>query len=119
MRRMAGSVEYAFVGGLRQDYCITHDGRVFAGMLGGNALYAAVGAKIWGASVAVISRVGSDYPIGWLDQLRARGFNLDGVRVLDEPQDTRTFYAYTSPDERSDSSPASQGPARATRPGIG
>jgi sugar/nucleoside kinase (ribokinase family) len=107
MRHMAGSVEFAFVGGLRQDYCITHDGRVFAGMLGGNALYAAVGARVWGASVAVISRVGSNYPIDWLDQLRARGFNLDGVRVLPESQDTRTFYAYTTPDERSDTAPAS------------
>jgi sugar/nucleoside kinase (ribokinase family) len=107
MRPMAESVEFAFVGGLRRDYCITHDGRVFTDVLGGNALYAAVGARIWGASVAVISRVGSDYPVGWLDQLRARGFNLDGVRVLPEPQDTRTFYAYTSPDERADTSPAS------------
>jgi ribokinase len=104
---MAGSVDYAFVGGLRQDYCITHDGRVFAGMLGGNALYAAVGARIWGASVAIISRVGSDYPGAWLEQLRDRGFNLDGVHLLPEPQDTRTFYAYTSPEVRVDTSPAS------------
>ena len=104
---MAGSVDFAFVGGLRQDYCITHDGRVFAGMLGGNALYAAVGARVWGASVAVVSRVGSDYPSDWLERLRTLGFNLDGVRVLPEPQDTRTFYAYLSPDERVDTSPAS------------
>jgi sugar/nucleoside kinase (ribokinase family) len=104
---MAGSVDYAFVGGLRQDYCITHDGRVFSGILGGNALYAAVGARIWGASAGIISRVGSDYPVGWLDRLREREFNLDGVRILPEPHDTRTFYAYTSPDERVDTSPAS------------
>jgi hypothetical protein len=95
------------VGGLRQDYCITHDGRVFAGMLGGNALYAAVGARVWGASVALVSRVGSDYPAAWLKRLRDEGFNLDGVRVDPEPQDTRTFYAYLSPDERVDTSPAS------------
>jgi sugar/nucleoside kinase (ribokinase family) len=104
---MAGSVDFAFVGGLRQDYCITHDGRVFAGMLGGNALYAAVGARVWGASVGVVSRVGSDYPSAWLERLREEGFNLDGVRVLPDPQDTRTFYAYLSPDERVDTSPAS------------
>lgn len=106
MRLMTGAVEYAFVGGLRSDYCITHDGRVFAGMLGGNALYAAVGARIWGASVGLISRVGCDYPLAWLDLLRERGFHLDGVRVLEEPHDTRTFYAYTSPEERVDTAPA-------------
>jgi sugar/nucleoside kinase (ribokinase family) len=107
MRSMAGSVDFAFVGGLRQDYCITHDGRVFAGMLGGNALYAAVGARVWGASVGVVSRVGSDFPSAWLERLRDEGFNLDGVRVLPDPQDTRTFYAYLSPDERVDTSPSS------------
>ena len=104
---MAGPVDFAFVGGLRQDYCITHDGRVFAGMLGGNALYAAVGARVWGASVGVVGRVGSDFPSAWLERLRDEGFNLDGVRVLPDPQDTRTFYAYLSPDERVDTSPAS------------
>jgi sugar/nucleoside kinase (ribokinase family) len=104
---MSGPVEYAFVGGLRQDYCITHDSRVFSGMLGGNALYAAVGAKIWGASVGLVSRVGCDYPLAWLDELRQRGFHLEGVRILPEPQDTRTFYAYISPEERVDTSPAS------------
>jgi len=106
MRRMAQTVDYAFVGGLRQDYCITHDGRLFAGMLGGNAVYAAVGARVWSDSVGLISRVGSDYPADWLAQLRERRFNLNGVHRLSDPQDTRTFYAYVSPEERVDTRPA-------------
>lgn len=104
---MPASVKFAFVGGLRQDYCITHDGRVFAGMLGGNAVYAAVGARLWSDSIGLISRVGSEYPSAWLDELRALGFDLDGTRRLPEPHDTRTFYAYLSPEERVDTHPAS------------
>lgn len=103
---MVRQVDYAFVGGLRQDYCITHDGRAFNSMLGGNAVYAAVGASVWSKSVGLISRVGSDYPADWLARLRGRGFNLDGVHRLADPYDTRTFYAYLSPEERVDTRPA-------------
>jgi len=103
---MTASVDFAFVGGLRQDYCITHEGRVFAGMLGGNAVYAAVGARIWSDSVGLISRIGSNYPADWLDDLHRHGVNLEGVRRLPDPHDTRTFYAYLSPEERVDTRPA-------------
>jgi ribokinase len=103
---MSASVDFAFVGGLRQDYCITHEGRVFAGMLGGNAVYAAVGARLWSDSVGLVGRVGSNYPTAWIDDLRRRGLNLDGVRRLPEAHDTRTFYAYRTPEERLDTRPA-------------
>lgn len=100
------SQKIVVVGGLRQDYCITHDGRVFLGVLGGNAAYAAVGAKCWLEDIGIVSRVGSDYPLEWLQNLQRAGICVDGVKVLDEPVDTRTFYAYTSEEERVDSNPA-------------
>jgi ribokinase len=99
--------EYAFIGGLRQDYCITHDGRVFVNAMGGNALYAAVGARLWHPTVRLVSRVGSDFPQEWLEELEGRGFDTSGVHVLGEPLDTRTFYAYLSQEERVDTNPAS------------
>jgi sugar/nucleoside kinase (ribokinase family) len=97
--------QYAFLGGMRQDYCITHDGRVFLGVLGGNAVYAAVGAKHWSNSVGIISRVGSNYPIEWLDDLRHVGINVDSVLILPDPQNTLTFYAYLTTEERVDTNP--------------
>jgi ribokinase len=75
-------------------------------MMGGNAVYAAVGARVWGASVGLISRVGCDYPSAWLESLHASGFDVTGVQILSEPQDTRTFYAYLTPEERVDTNPA-------------
>lgn len=97
---------FVFIGGLRQDYCITHDGRVFLGMIGGNAVYAAVGAKIWGVETAIVSRVGIDYPGAWLEQLEQSGIDISGVRVLPEVHDTRTFYVYRDPNTRIDTNPA-------------
>jgi hypothetical protein len=97
---------YLIVGGLREDYCITHDGRVTEGAQGGNAAYAGAGAALWNRSVGLLSRVGCNYPSQWLDQLERIGFDVSGVVVLPEPQDTRTFYAYLSPVDRVDTNPA-------------
>jgi sugar/nucleoside kinase (ribokinase family) len=97
---------YAFLGGLREDYFITHDNRVYLGVLGGNAVYAASGARLWTDSIGIVSRVGCNFPAKWLDQLTSAGFNTDGIHVLPDPQDTRTFYAYLSPEERVDTNPA-------------
>jgi sugar/nucleoside kinase (ribokinase family) len=100
------SQQYLFIGGLRQDYCITHDGRVFLGVLGGNAVYGAVGARCWTSEVRIVSRVGHDYPLEWFDDLEHIGIDASGVMVLDEPADTRTFYAYLNQEERVDTHPA-------------
>jgi ribokinase len=97
---------YLIVGGLREDYCITHDGRVTEGAQGGNAAYAGAGAALWNRSVGLLSRVGCNYPTQWLEQLQRVGFDVSGVIVLPEPQDTRTFYAYLSPVDRVDTNPA-------------
>lgn len=104
---VSAEYDFAFVGGIREDYSITHDGRVHLGILGGNAVYAAVGAKVWSVSVGIIGRVGSNYPLRWLEELREAGISIDGIRVLPESLDTRTFYAYLSEDERVDTNPAS------------
>lgn len=97
--------DYLFLGGLRQDYCITHDEVVHLGIMGGNAIYAAVGARIWSASVGLVSRVGSNFPQMWLKLLEEYGFDTQGIRTLEEPMDTRTFYAYITPEERVDTNP--------------
>ena len=99
--------QYVTLGGIRQDYCITHDGQVFLGVLGGNAIYSAVGARLWTDKVGIVSRVGSDFPVEWLDQLTISGFNIEGIHQLPESHNTCTFYAYLSPEERVDTDPAS------------
>ena len=99
------SVRYLIIGGLREDYCITHDGQARSGVLGGNAVYAATGAALWSESVGILGRVGSNFPLSWLEQIAASGLDTSGVTVLPNPEDTRTFYAYRSLEERVDTNP--------------
>jgi sugar/nucleoside kinase (ribokinase family) len=101
-----GGIEYIFIGGLRTDYCITPDGQARLGVMGGNGVYAATGAKIWSSSVGIISRVGSNYPKEWLTSLKNAGIHIEGINILEDPYDTKTFYAYISEDERVDVNPA-------------
>jgi ribokinase len=93
-------------GGLRTDYIITQAGDVRLMEMGGNALYAAVGARIWRDDVAILARIGDGYPLGWLDDLRGYGFDTRGIRKVPGPQDHRTFYAYLDADTRVDTDPA-------------
>lgn len=96
-----------FIGGLREDYFITHTDEVYLGELGGNAIYAAAGAKIWSPSIGILSRVGSNYPKKLLERIRDAGINVGGVKMFNQALDTRTFYAYLSENERVDTNPAS------------
>ena len=86
---MAGEdSDFVILGRLQQDYLITHDGRSHEGILGGNAVYAAIGAKLWADSISIVSRVGSDFPETLLTELSEIGIDIHGITVLPEPQDT-------------------------------
>jgi sugar/nucleoside kinase (ribokinase family) len=63
------------------------------GQPGGAALYAALGARIWGVDVGIVSVVGDDYPTATLEQLVDRGIDLTGVRRIDGPT-LRTWLLY-------------------------
>jgi sugar/nucleoside kinase (ribokinase family) len=52
--------------------------------LGGDCVYAAVGAHVWGATVEVVSVVGADYPQQWLAELRAHGIGTGMLRHTSE-----------------------------------
>ncbi|MGQ0604775.1 MAG: carbohydrate kinase family protein [Anaerolineales bacterium] len=106
MLEQTNTIEYAFVGGLREDFFITASGEAHLHKIGGNAVYAAVGARLWAEVAGLIARVGDNYPPEWLEELHRRGLDIGGITVLNEPQDMRTFYAYASLEERSDVDPA-------------
>ncbi len=99
--------DYVFLGRLQQDYLITHDGKSHEGVLGGNAVYAAIGAKLWNDSIGIVCRVGSNLPDELIAELSNLGINTDGITVLPEPHESRAFYAYTSLEERIDTVPSS------------
>ena len=92
-------------GGMRVDYLITHEGEAHTGLIGGNAVYAAVGAALWHDDTALWGRIGKNYPRTWLNNLAKHGIQLDGVKEIHGEHDHRTFYAYTPEGERDDTQP--------------
>lgn len=92
-------------GGLRIDHIITHDKVARAAAMGGNAVFAAVGARVWIDKVTIVARAGCNYPRSWIEELKRTNLADDGIRILDTPQDHRTFYAYLDANTRDDTSP--------------
>lgn len=97
---------FVTAGGMRIDYLITHAGEARVEMVGGNALYAAVGAALWSAPVHLWARIGNNYPQAWLAQLPEKQISVEELVHLPTPQDHRTFFAYRPDGRRDDTNPA-------------
>lgn len=97
------------VGNVTIDDVIYADGRQRLGQLGGNAVYASVGARLAGAPTEIVSRYGTDVPDGLLADLTAAGVSLSALRAYDGPT-TRSWLIY-GPDGQRRFVPRSTGPA--------
>jgi sugar/nucleoside kinase (ribokinase family) len=93
-------------GGIRIDTVITVEGTARINEMGGNAIFSAGGARLWRDDVAILGRIGDNFPQQWLRDLAARGFDVRGIRNIGGIQDHRTFYAYIDRDTRVDTDPA-------------
>lgn len=81
-------VRFVFIGGITLDYVVSPAGQAFLAQPGGNAVYSAIGARIWCEDpLGIVSRVGSDYPQEYLDRLCAGGIDLSGAERIDAPSE--------------------------------
>ena len=87
------SAELVCLGNLVVDDVVFLDGTTRMGEPGGAMLYAALGAALWDASVAVSAPLGDDYPARALHALEHRGVDLAGLRPLGRPG-LRTWLLY-------------------------
>lgn len=76
---------YYTIGGFTLDDTVLPNGEIQWSAPGGNALYSAIGARMWGAPVGIISPVGEDYPQNYLDELDAHGINISCVCRIPYP----------------------------------
>lgn len=85
-----------FAGALRREFFITAEDEPVLDVPGGNALYAAVGYRVWEGDPppGMFARVGEDYPRAWLDIFLQRGIHIEGVKILPHAVDLRKFYTY-------------------------
>jgi sugar/nucleoside kinase (ribokinase family)/fructoselysine-6-P-deglycase FrlB-like protein len=97
------------VGNLTVDDVVHPNGETTMASPGGNTIYAATGALIWGLSVGVVARVGADFPAAALDRLRDAGLDTGGLRPIEGPtvrnwviyeHDGHRSWVYRTPPER-------------------
>ncbi len=81
------------IGNLLVDDIVFPNGRTVLAEPGGAALYTSLAARLWGASVGVVSVRGEDYPEPTLRALAEHGVDLAGVRELGRPG-LRTWLLY-------------------------
>ncbi len=85
--------DYLFLGALTRDFILPPRGKPLLDVPGG-VLYAAAGAALWGGEVGLVARVGEDFPRAWLETLQQRGWDIQGVKILPQPVDTRRVLIY-------------------------
>ncbi len=95
-------VELFAAGGVIVDNVVAPDGRVHLETMGGNAVYAAAGARLWSGSVGIVANVPSNYPRHWLDALRDAGLRLDGITEMDEAVTRSEWLIYRADGSRID-----------------
>lgn len=73
-----------FLGHLTMDDIIYCDGTTYMGVLGGAALYAAVGASVWGGETYIVSKIGQSYNYAELCRIALdRNINIDNIKFVD------------------------------------
>lgn len=98
---------FVIAGKLNREYILPSSAPPLIDFPGGSLLYAAGGLAVWGASVALLGRVGEDYPHKWIRDLKKRGFDVNGICIEPRSIDLRAFIAYNDKFERNRASPVS------------
>lgn len=96
-------------GNFTVDDVVLPDGQTQPGCMGGDALYAALAARLWEPAVEMVAPVGTDLPRDVSAQIAAIGFSLSGLprrsiatihnRVQYDHAGGRTWTAYTSQED--------------------
>lgn len=95
----AGCPRVVVVGNLTIDDIVLSDGETSMGTAGGNAVWGALGARLWEPSVGIVTRCSDDFPAGAFDELRSLGIALDGV-VPVEGSTIRNWVVYEADGSR-------------------
>jgi sugar/nucleoside kinase (ribokinase family) len=96
---------FVVAGRLLREYLLPPVGQPLLDSPGGSLLYSAGGLAVWNTDAGLLSKVGEDLPRKWLKDLKSRGFDISGVKILPHSLDLRSFMSYNDFDDRSSSNP--------------
>lgn len=104
------SVDLVIAGGCTVDIVHAADGTSAGRQLGGSAIYAAAGARVWDLRPGVVAFRGNGLPDGWADLLAALDIDTEGLVPVDLPASV-TEFVYDAHGERQQRAwPDAQGP---------
>ena len=86
------------LGNLTIDDVVRSDGTTAMGLCGGNAVYAALGARLWSDRVSIAARLGRDFPRQYLAELKGAGIELELTPVATRAM--RNWALYESDERR-------------------
>ncbi len=95
-----GCPRVVVAGNLTLDDVVLPDGSTRMACVGGNSLYAALGARLWEPRVGLVTRRGEDFPAGHLERLRDLGVDTTGVTGIAGPT-VRNWVIYEDDGRRS------------------
>jgi sugar/nucleoside kinase (ribokinase family) len=104
---------FVIAGRLTREYVLPPAGQPLIDVAGGSLLYAAGGLAVWEGGIGLLARVGEDYPRPWLRALERRGLDCEGITILPQALDVRSFLAYNESFELSRGNPVSHFARRA------
>jgi len=85
---------FVIAGRIAREFILPPVGSPFLDAAGGSVLYAAGGLNVWEKQIGLLARVGEDYPRPWLKAIAARGVDINGIKILHQSLDLRSFIAY-------------------------
>ncbi|MGH2402965.1 MAG: carbohydrate kinase family protein [bacterium] len=86
------TVDIVTVGGCTVDIVYAADGFTPGRQLGGNAIYAAAGARVWGLRPGVVALRGTGIPNGWENMLASLEIDTGGMVPVDVPASVTEFF---------------------------
>ena len=86
------TVDVLTVGGCTVDIVHAADGTTKGRQLGGNAIYAAAGARVWGLRPGVVAFRGTGVPDGWGELLAALEIDIEGMVPVGVPASVSEFF---------------------------
>jgi sugar/nucleoside kinase (ribokinase family) len=86
------------LGNLTIDDLVLPDGTTHMGLCGGNAIFAALGARLWSGSVGLSARIGPDFPLANVHALKRAGLRLELSEV--EAPTLHSWALYESAERR-------------------
>jgi sugar/nucleoside kinase (ribokinase family) len=90
------------LGGIVIDHVVNAEGRVSSHQMGGNAVYSAIGARLFAQPVGVVGTVPRTYPAEWLAHLSSHSIMTDGVESVDEEVTSTDRFVYAHDGSRSE-----------------